>query len=91
MNCIHIIHESRRGNDAAEENNRGHNYQSDFVGQARPRLLGHGNIECRIVILLREFFHRRNIAIPLSYLLRHQPLSEPVLSFTKKCARNCLL
>jgi hypothetical protein len=33
----------------------------------RPRLLGQGDIECRIVTLLREFFHRRNIAIPLSY------------------------
>ena len=58
---------------------------------SRPWLPGQGDIECRIVILLREFFHRRNIAIPLSYLLLQWPLAERVLSFTKKCARNCLL
>ena len=63
MNCIHIIHESRRGNNAAEENKRGNNHQRYFVMRPRPQDW-RGNLKSCRNRLLHEFFHRRNIAIP---------------------------
>ncbi len=44
--------------------NRGHNHQHDFIMPTRRRLLGSEDINCRLVLLVREFFHRGNTAIP---------------------------
>jgi hypothetical protein len=85
MNGINIIHQAGRRNDAPKKDNRSYKYKRDFIVQPGTPLPEHRDLDRRLVLRLRDFFHRRNIAIPLSYLLRHRQLVETILRAIRKC------
>jgi hypothetical protein len=64
VNGIDIVHQSRRRDNAAKEDNCGHNQERDLIMPPRTRLRGRDDIDCRIVLLICEFLHWGNTAIP---------------------------